>query len=81
MIDINKKRLSIFLLIISAIFFSAVYWGLYEFISFNFLEIPVAAMNFVDLFVIFAYLIAGTPAVFGLRKLCFFILTKEPKDN
>ncbi len=81
MIEINKKRLNIFLLIISAILFSAVYWGLYNFIYLNILDVPVGIMNIVDLFVIFAYVLAGVPASFGLRKLLLFILTKEPKDN
>lgn len=81
MIDINKKRLDILLLIICIAIFSVVYWGLYRFISFNFLDLPIAAMNFVDLFVIFAYAMTGIPSVVGLKKLCLLILTKEPKDD
>ncbi len=81
MIDINQKRLNIFLLIISAVLFTVVYWGIYNFIYLNIIDIPVGIMNIVDLFVIFAYVLAGVPACFGLRKLMIFILTKEPKDN
>ncbi len=81
MIEINKKRLSIFLLIASVVLFTAVYWGLYRFIYLIIPGIPIGIMNIIDLFVIFAYILAGVPASFGLKKFLLFILSKEPKDN
>ena len=75
-IEVSEKRLNILLYIISAVVYFLLYFGIYEFISTNFLTIPIEALNIIELIIIFVFILSVVPCCFLIKKLITKFLTK-----
>lgn len=75
-IEVNEKKLNILLYIISALVYFYLYFGIYQLISTHFFEIPIGALNIIELFVIGFFVLSLVPFCFLLKKLAIKILQK-----
>jgi len=75
-IEVNEKKLSIILFVISAIVYFLLYFGIYNLISDNLLKVSINALNIIELFVIAFFVLSVAACSFGLKKLATKFLEK-----
>ncbi|MBQ7385866.1 MAG: hypothetical protein IJW04_05085 [Ruminococcus sp.] len=75
-IEVNEKKLSIILFVISAVVYFLLYFGIYNLISDNLLKVSINALNIIELFVIAFFVLSVVPCSFGLKKLATKFLEK-----
>jgi len=75
-IEVNEKKLNIILYVISIIVYFLFYFGIYNLISENLLNVSIEALNIIELFVIVFFVLSVVPCSYLLKKLATKFLTK-----